>query len=135
MTTSLRDQILAADDLPETDETVPEWGGLVVRVRGLSGTDRDAYEARAVALKNQGQDVELRLQDFRTKLVVKCLFDPETDERLFSDKDVPKLGKKSGAVIERLYGIAQRLSGMTKEAKEEAKGKSEAVPSDGFTTA
>ncbi|WP_017614141.1 hypothetical protein [Nocardiopsis salina] len=104
MTTSLRDQILEADDLPEVDEAVPEWGGLVVRVRGLSGTDRDAYEAKAVALKNQGQDVELRLQDFRTKLVVKCLFDPESDERLFSDKDVAKLGRKSGAVIERLYG-------------------------------
>lgn len=134
MTTPLRDLILNAEDLPHEDVEVPEWGDILVRVRGLSGTDRDAYEAKAVALKNQGQDVELRLQDFRTKLVVKCLYDPESDERLFSDKDVAKLGKKSGVVIERLYGIAQHLSGMTKEAKEEAKGKSEAVPSDGSTT-
>jgi hypothetical protein len=39
-----RDAILQAPDLQGEDVAVPEWGG-TVRVRGLSGAQRDAYEA------------------------------------------------------------------------------------------
>ncbi|MGH9247944.1 MAG: hypothetical protein ACRD0W_00265 [Acidimicrobiales bacterium] len=129
----IKDQILAADDLPFEDLKVPEWG-VELRVRGLTGTDRDAYEARAVAVRNAGQDVELRLSDFRSRLVIKCLYDPATDERLFADSEVSALGAKSGVVIERLFKIAQRLSGMDSAALGRAEGNSETDRSDVSTT-
>lgn len=129
----IKDQILAADDLPFEDVKVPEWG-VELRVRGLTGTDRDAYEARAVAVRNAGQDIELRLADFRSRLVVKCLHDPATDQRLFDDKEVSALGAKSGVVIQRLFKIAQRLSGMDTDALGRAEGNSETDQSDVSTT-
>lgn len=110
--TSLHDQILAAEDIGSEDLAVDEWGGVKVRVRGLTGTERDAYEAKAVALRNGGQDVELRLADFRARLVVKCLYDPESNERIFADSEVSALGGKSAVVLERLFMVAQRLSGL-----------------------
>ena len=115
----LKSRILAAEDRPFEDLDVPEWG-VKVRLRGMSGTDRDAWEAKAVALKRGGQDVELSLADWRSRLVTKCLFDPETDERIFTDGEVSKLGAKAATVIERLFGLARRLSGLDDDAEEEA---------------
>jgi hypothetical protein len=134
---SLHDLILAADDRPYEDVPVPEWGGAVVRVRGMSGTDRDAYEAKSVAVRKMskaGADVEMRLADFRSKLLVKCLFDPETDERVFQDNEVQKLGTKSGRVIERLFELAGTLSGMSDDSEAEARGNSPAAPSGNSTS-
>lgn len=116
---NLKSRILAAEDRPFEDLDVPEWG-VKVRLRGMSGTDRDAWEAKAVALKRGGQDVELSLADWRSRLVTKCLFDPETDERIFTDGEVSKLGAKAATVIERLFGLARRLSGLDDDAEEEA---------------
>lgn len=131
---SLFDDIVEADDLDYEDVPVPEWKNRTVRIQSLSGEDRDAYEAKQVALRNQGKDVELRLANFRAKLVAKCMVDPATGERVFSDKQVQLLGRKNGRVIKRLYNIAQRLSGMTEESKEAAKGNSEGGQSGDSTS-
>lgn len=135
---TLKDTILAADDLTYEDHPVPEWG-VKVRVHGLTGTDRDAYEAKAVATRKGGTDIELRLQDFRSKLLVKCLyeFDPKTGktgERIFDDKEASKLGAKSGVVIDRLFDVARRLSGMSPEALADARGNSGTARSGGSTS-
>ncbi len=129
----LKDLILAAEDRPFEDIDVPEWG-VKVRVRGLSGTERDSYEAKAVAVRQGGKDVELRLANFRSKLVVKCLFDPENDERIFDDNEVNALGSKSGKVIDELFDLCQKLSGMDSGAVARAEGNSETDPSDSSTT-
>jgi len=131
----LKDQILSAEDIRHEDVTVPEWGGVKVRIRGLNGTQRDSFEAKMVALKKGGQDVELRLADFRSKFLVKCLYDPETDSRIFGDGDAQALGRKSSAVIDRLFEVAQRLSGMSDDSVEEAKGNSTPAQSEGSTSA
>lgn len=125
------DQIVAADDRAYEDVPVPEWGG-EVRVIGLSGTDRDAYEAAMVEARQTGKGATLRLQNFRSKLVAKCLID-QNGERLFTDDKVKVLGAKSGAVIDRLFDTARRLSGMSKDAVDEGKDDSEPAPSDAST--
>jgi hypothetical protein len=132
----LKDLILAAEDIDFEDMDVPEWG-VKVRVRGMSGTDRDSFEAKMVAVRKggaAGQEVELRLADFRSKVLVKCLVDPETQKRIFDDKDAQQLGLKSGAVIDRLFDVAKRLSGMDEAAEEDARGNSGTGPSAGSTT-
>ncbi len=130
----LKDQILAAEDRPYEDVDVPEWS-CKVRIRGLSGTERDAYEAKAVKLRQDGKGVEeLRLKDFRSRLLVKCLYDPETDERIFGDNEVAHLGAKSGVVIDRLHDTAHRLSGMDDGALTRAEGNFEIGLSDSSTT-
>ncbi len=56
----------------------------------------------------------------------------ENFERLYSNKEIAAgaLGKKDGAVIERLAAKVQEMSGMGKYAKKEAEGNSDAAPSD-----
>lgn len=130
---SLKAQILAADDLPFEDVPVPEWG-VKVRVKGLTGEERDAYEARVAQMRQDGKGVELRLQNFRARMVVKSLWDPETNERIFGDNDAPQLGRKSGAVLDRLYDVCHRLSGMDRDAQGRAEGNSDPDQSDGSTT-
>lgn len=114
-------QIEAADDRTHEDVEVPEWGG-TVRVVGLSGEDRDAYEASFVDAK--GKPATQRLRNIRAKLLVKCLVDGDGN-RLFTDDKAKVLGAKSGAVVDRLFDVARRLSGIGQDAVAEAKKDSE----------
>lgn len=127
-----KDQITAADDRQWEDVPVPEWGG-TVRLVGMSGTERNAYQASLVVLGPNGSVQKMNMADQLAKLVAKCLVG-EDGQRLFSDKEVKALGAKNGAVLERLGKICQRLSGLRKEDLEAAEGKSEPTPSDASTT-
>jgi hypothetical protein len=129
----LKAQILAADDRPFEDLDIEEWG-VKIRVRGMTGTERDAYEAKAVKLNQGGKDLEVQLRDFRSRLVVKCLYDPETNERIFADDEAAQLGAKAGKVIDRLFDVAQELSGMTEGAVARAEGNFGIVLNDGSIT-
>ncbi|WP_030744444.1 hypothetical protein [Streptomyces sp. NRRL F-5135] len=132
MTLLTREQITAADDRAWEDVPVPEWGG-TVRILGLSGTDRNAYQSSLVVLGPNGSVQRMNLSDQLAKLLAKSIVGPDF-ERLFTDKDVKALGGKNGAVLERLAQVAQRLSGLRKEDVEDAAGKSEPAPSVGSTT-
>jgi len=120
-----RDAILGADDIVTEPVEVPEWAGKVL-VRGLTGADRDAFEASIRRFR--GGQVEVVQENARAKLVVRCLVD-ENGERLFADRDASLLGKKSAAVLDRLYDVAARLSGLSEEAREELEGNSDAATS------
>ena len=112
-----RDTILGADDRRTEDVEVPEWGG-TVRVRGLSGTERDAYEASIVRLKDDGSQT-FTLQNARARLVALCACD-EDGERIFTDKDVNELGRKSAVALERVFDAARRVSGLSDDSTEKA---------------
>lgn len=125
-----KDQVNAAVDRKWEDVPVPEWGeGAMVRLIELSSADRGYIEAGSVVA--QGQSPQLRvesLKTYREKLVAFGMVD-ENFNRLFSNKEMSELGKKSGAVIERLAAKVQELSGMGRFAQKEAEGNSDAVPS------
>ncbi|MFJ6615459.1 hypothetical protein ACIQPT_34865 [Streptomyces sp. NPDC091289] len=127
-----KDQITAADDRQWEDVDVPEWGG-TVRVLGMSGTDRNAYQSSLVVLGSNGSVQRMNMADQLAKLCAKCLVG-EDFERLFTDKEVAGLGRKNGAVLERVGQVAQRLSGLRKEDVEAKAGNSEAPPSGASTT-
>jgi len=110
-----RDQVDNADDLPYEDVPVPEWGG-TVRLRTLTGAERDAFEASVVS--QNGTNRRVNLKNVRARLVGLSLVDEEGN-RLYADADVPKLGKKSAKVLDRLFSKAQKLSGLTDDDVEE----------------
>jgi len=125
-----KEQILQAKDLPTKEIEVPEWGGSVM-VRGLTGTERDKFEASC--LMGQGKNMQVVMRDLRAKLVAKCVVD-EKGERLFSDAEVAVLGQKSAVALNRVFTEAQSLSGLTEE---EVKGLAEGLdgaPSEGSTS-
>lgn len=126
-----RDAILAASDITVETVPVPEWGGEVL-VAGLTGAQRDEYEQSTI--KQRGQDVEMNLANMRAKLVSLSVVD-ENGKRLFSDKDVTALGKKSARALQRVFDVAMRLSGISKEDLDELAKNSESDQSDDSTSA
>jgi hypothetical protein len=110
-----RKEILQAGDLEIEDVEVPEWGG-VVRVRGLTGEERDALEMAMITRK--GKSIEIQGSNFRARLVAMSVVD-ERGERIFSDSDVAALGNKSGHALQRVFEVAQRLSGFSEADVEE----------------
>lgn len=127
-----KEQITSADDRLWEDVEVVEWGG-EVRVLGMSGTDRNAYQEQMVVIGTNGKPQRINLADQLAKLVAKCLVD-ENFERLFTDKEIKGLGAKNGAVLDRLGDIAKRLSGLAEDAVEEKAGNSAAAQSGASTT-
>ncbi|MCI4045136.1 hypothetical protein [Streptomyces sp. TRM75563] len=127
-----KDQITAVDDRQWEDVDVPEWGG-TVRVLGMSGTERNAYQSSLVVLGPNGSVQRMNMADQLAKLCARSMVG-EDFERLFTDKEVAALGKKNGAVLERVGQVAQRLSGLRKEDVEAKAGNSEAPPSGASTT-
>lgn len=115
--------ILACDDTQFRDEPVPEWGG-TVRVRALTGKERDAFEASNRQIRDDGTIVYLP-DNQRAKLVARSLIDPETGARLFTDQQINALGEKNAAVLNRLYEVAATLSGLAPDSDEDAEKNSE----------
>lgn len=111
-----KEAILAADDRKTEDVSVPEWGG-EVRIRALSGRERDEFETSMVKLN--GNKREENFDNLRARLVSLCVVD-ENNKRLFrGDKDVTQLGNKSAAALQRVFEAAQKLNGMSDEDVEE----------------
>lgn len=105
-----KDQILQADDKRTERVEVPEWGGTVI-VRTLTGTERDLFEESI--LRDGRQD----FKGIRAKLVALSVVD-EHGNRLFAFDEAELLGEKAAPAIDRLFGIAQRLSGFTEKDME-----------------
>ena len=117
-----RDAILGASDIETRDVPVPEWGGSV-RLRSLSGLERDSWEASNRLLK--GSEYVPNLKGAKARLLVRAIVD-ENGSRLFADTDAGALAAKSAGVIERLAEVVAQMSGITEAAVEEAAGNSEA---------
>lgn len=119
-------QIDDAVDRKWEDVPVPEWGG-EVRIMELSSADRGYIEAGTVVAQGSTASVRVEsLKTYRERLVAFGLVD-ENFERLYTNKQIEELGKKSGKVIERLAAKVQELSGMGRFAVKEAEGNSEAA--------
>ncbi len=123
--------ILTANDLQTEDVEVPEWGG-AVRVRSFTGRERDAFESSMV--RGDGKDRKVDLTNMRARLVGLTVID-ETGQRLFTDEEVDLLGAKSGAALDRVFAVAQKLNGLSGADVEELSKNSSGVPSAVSTSA
>jgi len=110
-----KDQILAADDIKTQRVQIPEWGGEVM-VRGLTGSQRDQWEAGLTV--RRGKTMVPDMRDFRARLVVLCVVD-ETGQLVFGPGDTDALSGKSGAALDKLYDVAAKLSGISEQDVED----------------
>lgn len=122
-----KDDILEANDLVTKTVEVPEWGGSVM-VRSMNGTDRDAFESTLVTVDDKGVRTP-DLANMRAKLVAMTVVD-ESGNRMFDEKDIGMLARKSAAALERVFSAAQELNGMSAKTEEEAVKNSEAGQSE-----
>lgn len=123
-----REALLAAATtaLPRERLDLPELGGAVY-VQGMSGKQRDAWERSLVVLR-RGQRRDLNIDNVRARLAVRCLV-TEAGERILTDTDAPLIGNLRVDLLNRIYELAQKLSGVSDEDLDEL-GKSSA-PADG----
>ncbi|MFE9381775.1 hypothetical protein ACFYMO_00840 [Streptomyces sp. NPDC007025] len=114
------DDILSADDLVRESVEVPEWGGTVL-VQGMSGTDRDHFEAQMLNDKMDGVVKDKALDNYRARLAAACIVNAD-GKRLFQGAAVKRLGEKSAQALSRVVDVASRLSGLTNEDAQELTG-------------
>ena len=122
---SIRDQILAVQDIPTEMVEVPEWG-VKIEVRGMTGAERTRIMDKATA----NQD-EMNLQMIYPEIVIATSFDPSTGEQVFVPEDRDILLSKSATALDRVAMVGMRLSGFTKESADElGKDSSETASED-----
>ncbi len=122
-----REDILKIKDIDIERVEVPEWDGAVY-VKGMTGTERDRFEASIV--EQRGKNPRVSMLNIRAKLAAESICN-EDGVRLFSVKDVNELGKKSASALQRVFDVAQRLSGITDDDVEELSEEMEENPSGG----
>ncbi|MET8824795.1 hypothetical protein ABZX40_17995 [Streptomyces sp. NPDC004610] len=114
------EQILNVDDLKYEDVAVPEWGG-TVRVRELTGTDRDKFESAFVG--KDGKSVRAEgLEGYRARLAAASIVDQNGKVLFRSAAEAKRLGEKSAAALQRVCDAATRLSEITEEDVKELTG-------------
>ena len=101
MTETLRERILAADDLGREEVEVEEWGETVT-VRGLTAGEVEKW----------GREVNAgTLEDIMPKMVAAVCINGN-GQRLFTDDDIEALAGKNPKAILNIFNVAQRLSGI-----------------------
>lgn len=116
-----RDDIKRVTDRTFEDVEVPEWGG-VVRVRSLTGKEKDEFERSLMVVEQRGKKTVAvpELENMRAKLAVLSMVD-ENGALLFSNDDIPWLTEKSASALDRVVKVAQYLSRMNDVDFEEIK--------------
>jgi len=115
-----REEILAKTTLRSELVPVPEWGGSV-RVRELTGAERDQYEASLVKMQEGGKSTNLTMDNARARLASLSIVDP-SGARIFTEADVQRLGQLSASALDRVFDVAGRLSKITAEDFKEISG-------------
>lgn len=100
-------------------ETVSVPGVGEVEIRGLTAAGRDAYDQLLMHSKTK------TLRNIRAGLLVQCLF--SDGKPLFHQGDADAIGEMPATVVDDLYEVACRLSGMGVKATEQAEGNSESA--------
>ena len=121
-----KQQIVDANDLETVEVNVPQWGGSVL-VRALTAKQRGQLMSTLIDQTKDGRT--LRLQDLQARLCAMSIVDGQ-GKRFFSDNELAALGAKSSAALQRVFEVAQRLSGLSDEQVEELSKNSDETPSD-----
>lgn len=112
------DQIFAIDDLPTETVIVPEWNDAEIRLRTMTGGERDDFEATVMRQRTKGS-VDIR--GLKVRLIIASAIKHDGTP-LFKATDTVQLHKKSALALERLFKAIQRLSGLTNEDVDELAG-------------
>lgn len=111
-----RDSILEMNDRATLEVDVPEWGGLItIREWGLP--ERGAF----VEIMEKRTAGEIGMGDAMALCVVLSVVD-ENGDRIFTDKDVAVISRKSGKAAERIFSAAMALNMVTRREVETLEG-------------
>src|SRR3954452_15741175 len=110
-------QVLSADQIrkaageaaaPRALLVVPELGGAIY-VRGMGGTERDAFE-EGLRIKKGRRTGQSDLTNFRARLAVRCIVNEQGD-RILANAAADVLGRLPAGVLDRILAKITELSG------------------------
>ncbi len=108
-----KERIKSAKDVVYKEVNVIEWDGKVY-IKSLSAVEREELR------KEVGEDPEKEMDLIKLQMKMLSLtIVGENKERLFTKEDIEWLQNKSATVLERLFLIAQKMSGLGVEVTEE----------------
>lgn len=115
---SLADDILNCNDSTIEPCPVKEWGeaGKQLHLRLMTGAQRDAWETQCYLRRQSGD--ELFYENMKARFLALCLCD-DKGELVFRPDQVEALGKKSGAVLARIWKKALALNKLGKDDVDE----------------
>ncbi len=111
---SLRDQIIAANDIESEELEIPAWG-VTLEIRSMDGRSRTRLIKSAA-----NPDGTIDLERLYPEIAILCAHDPATGERVFTEEDREALLSKSAAALELVALTGMKVSGMTQNATDEA---------------
>lgn len=112
-----KEEILKVADLSFEEVEVPEWKGSILLWQ-MTAADRGDLSAYMVDEK--GKPKPNTMQGWQVRYLSLCIKD-SNGAKLFTESDLQDLQGKSGKVIERLFGEAQRINGTSENALDDAK--------------
>jgi hypothetical protein len=77
-------------------------------------------------LDGKGMELVVNQANMHALLLSRCIVDDE-GERVFADTDASALGQKNARVLDRLFQVASRLSGLDDDEAEAIEGNSGAA--------
>ena len=116
-----REAFLKPVKVPEQVVDLPEMGGSV-RVRGFTAKQRSEHE-RSFVLKS-GKVNQAKQAERRERLIIQTVIDDEGNP-LFTEEDIPAIGRQPAVVIERLVDAALEVCGLAPELEDSAKNSEE----------
>lgn len=106
-----------ATTIPRERLELPELGGFVF-VKGMTGGERDEFEKSC-------RDPKGRLRgNTRARLAVRTVVN-EDGSRVFTDDDIQTVGRIRVDVLQKVFNLAQKLSGISDADVEELGGDSD----------
>ena len=103
--------ILECKDIESEVVNVPEWGGEVM-VYGLTLAEKDAWTDSIIV------DGKATMQGATARLCALSIRDGK-GKAIFTSKDITSLQAKSAKALDRVFQVAQKLSGIGQEDIEE----------------
>lgn len=112
------------DDTTYEIVPTPEWRpGSAVRVKSLSSEERDDFEESFIKRGKKSKETEVSYANMRAKLAVRAIVDND-GKRVFGDHEAAALGKRNGAVLDRIFNVVTSISGMSDQDVQELLGNS-----------
>ena len=112
---SIRNKIIQAVDYDSELYEVPEWG-VTIKLRSMMAGERNRISIKHMNEKGDITDYA----GLAMEVLVASMFEPETDQPIFTFDDIEELNKKSGKVIDGLVMAAMKLNGFGQDAVKEA---------------
>ncbi len=119
MASELKKSIFDYEDIPQEIIEVEEWGNIKLLIKGMTGKSRANFLKRA-----SDNDGNIAFDRFYPELLIATVYDPDTDEAIFEGADRAAINQKSGAALESVARVSQRLSGLGSEDVEDSKKES-----------